>query len=426
MISGNLPSWPITTLGLIFSYSILCRFLRFRRMRRKHAQYPYATRESYAKMTADDAFEIAKYCFTLEFPFTTEKAAQFALFRSAITFVATCLYNDITYGIPSISKLLCETQQLSEPVHASKRYADTVILINEFILHPPTSDRAISAISRMNYLHSVYQKAGKISNDDMLYTLSLFILETYRFIKLYEWRCLTPMEVCAIGTHWKNIGDAMGISFAPLDSGPSNFSDGLMFTYELRRWAESYEREYMVPSNWNHKLANETVAILIYNIPGFLKAPAKKVVAALMDERLRKAMMFPEPPRSYVAAVHALIAVRSFFLRNFALPRPYFLRFTALSEQPDKETGRYHRLFYETEPWYIPETLYTRYSPSAWLRWIAGRPIPGGQKYKPEGYHMHEIGPSKMEGKGMEAYEEGKERLLKQGRGKCPFAFAGA
>lgn len=49
----------------------------------------------------------------------------------------------------------------------------------------------------MNYLHSRYQKAGKISNDDMLYTLSLFVLEVERWVGLYEWRSLTPLEICA-------------------------------------------------------------------------------------------------------------------------------------------------------------------------------------------------------------------------------------
>lgn len=52
--------------------------------------------------------------------------------------------------------------------------------------------------ARMNYLHSLYQRSGKISNDDMLYTLSLFILEVERWIRLYEWRKLTDMELCAL------------------------------------------------------------------------------------------------------------------------------------------------------------------------------------------------------------------------------------
>jgi hypothetical protein len=83
----------------------------------------------------------------------------------------------------------------------------------------------------------------------------------------------------------------MGISFTPLASGPSDFRDGLQFTEELQEWSEAYEREFMVPDKWNNKLADETVAILVYNLPEWLKGFAHKVVATLMDERLRKAMM---------------------------------------------------------------------------------------------------------------------------------------
>jgi len=50
----------------------------------------------------------------------------------------------------------------------------------------------------MNYLHGMHQKAGTISNDDLLYTLALFVLEVDKWIGLYEWRPLTPMEICAL------------------------------------------------------------------------------------------------------------------------------------------------------------------------------------------------------------------------------------
>lgn len=103
-----------------------------------------------------------------------------------------------TYGIPTISKLLCETQQLGKVEYAGRRFADTSILITEFLGHSPTSERANSAIARMNYLHARYQKANKISNDDLLYTLSLFVMEVEKWIRLYEWRVLTPMEICAL------------------------------------------------------------------------------------------------------------------------------------------------------------------------------------------------------------------------------------
>lgn len=45
---------------------------------------------------------------------------------------------------------------------------------------------------------SKYQKAGKISNEDMIYTLALFALEPARWIKRYEWRELTDLEYCSL------------------------------------------------------------------------------------------------------------------------------------------------------------------------------------------------------------------------------------
>jgi hypothetical protein len=165
-------------------YVALCRGLRYLRRDCKHAQYPYKTRQDFAKMTAEDAWAIHKYIISLEFPFISEKALQFALFR--------------TYGIPSISKLLVETKQFSDVKLAPKRYVDTTVLIGEFLANAPSSDRANSAIARMNYLHNMYRRAGKISNNDMLYTLSLFVLEIERWIRMYEWRTLTPMEICSM------------------------------------------------------------------------------------------------------------------------------------------------------------------------------------------------------------------------------------
>lgn len=75
-------------------------------MNRKHAQYPYKDRASFAKMTMADAQDIQWYLYQVEFPFTTQKALEFALFR--------------TYGIPTVSKLLVQTKQLSDKKNAPK------------------------------------------------------------------------------------------------------------------------------------------------------------------------------------------------------------------------------------------------------------------------------------------------------------------
>ena len=58
----------------------------------------------------------------------------------------------------------------------------TSVLIREFVSFPPTSERSIKAISRMNYIHGGYQVSGKISHDDLLYTLSVFMTEPVRWV----------------------------------------------------------------------------------------------------------------------------------------------------------------------------------------------------------------------------------------------------
>lgn len=91
------------------------------------------------------------------------------------------------------------------------------------MLNEPTSKRTIDGIAHMNYLHSGYRKAGKITDANMLYTLSLFALEPIRWTRRFEWRALTDMETCAIGTVWKDMGDAMEIPYTALKSGATGF-----------------------------------------------------------------------------------------------------------------------------------------------------------------------------------------------------------
>ncbi|KAL9600149.1 MAG: hypothetical protein Q9219_003405 [cf. Caloplaca sp. 3 TL-2023] len=273
-MSKNWSQWFILVLIL---YPLCAAFLRHRRLRTTLKIFPYTTRQSFARMTDDDAFEIQINLAQLEFPFTFLKAMQFALFR--------------TYGIPSISQLLVATSQFSDIATASKRYADTAVLIREFTSQKPTEPRTLEAIARMNYIHSLYQKTGAIRDDDMLFTLSLFALEPIRWIERYEWRELHDFEQCALGVFWKSIGDAMGISYQKLRSAQDGWSDGLHWLKDMAEWSERYEEANMLPHPKNMQTATETVAILLWGVPRWLKPFGERTVSALMDDRLRAAMM---------------------------------------------------------------------------------------------------------------------------------------
>jgi hypothetical protein len=301
-----------------------------------------------------------------------------------------------------------------------QRLTDTAVLIAEFLGSPPDSERANQAIARMNYLHSLYQASGQILNEDLLYTLSLFAVEPARWVKEFEWRELTPMETCAVGTFWKSVGDAMGISYKDLPSYNKGWRDGLDWLDEVRVWALMYEQKEMVPTKDSHQTAVETTKMLLYDVPKIFHPFGENVVSALMDDRLRSAMMYPAPPSWISSLVFNGLYYRKLLIRYLFLPRPYSMRMRVISEDKNKN-GKFNVLYYEVEPWYFPDSFYYRWiSPQTWRKWIQGLPIPG-PKYKPEGYDIPNVGPRHLEGKGSTEMGVNKDRLLGNGRGGCPF-----
>lgn len=156
----------------------------------------------------------------------------------------------------------------------------------------PTSARAYASLARTRFLHSGYRASGKILEDDMLYTLALFALQPIKFIDKFEWRKLSDLERCAIGTFWKSIGDALEISYAPLPSGESGFVDGIQWLEEIEAWSEEYEERCMVPDVKNRETADQTTAVLLYMLPKALHPIGLQFVSFMMDDRLRKAMLY--------------------------------------------------------------------------------------------------------------------------------------
>ncbi len=165
------------------------------------------------------------------------------------------------------------------------------MIITEVVLNKPSSDRTLDGIARMNYLHGIYRGAGKISDADMLYTLSLFALEPLRWTDRYEWRKLTEVERCATGTFWKDLGDAMEIPYRELRSFETGWQDGLHWLEELEEWSRGYQDAQMKPAASNKELSERTLDIALFNLPPFLRHSGMQFVAALLEPQLRTAMM---------------------------------------------------------------------------------------------------------------------------------------
>lgn len=131
---------------------------------------------------------------------------------------------------------------------------------------------------------------------------------------------------------------------------------------------------------------------------------------------------YEKPPSIYLFLVSTVFTVRKYFLRYLCLPRPHFMRVHNITDQPSPD-GTYHMKVWETVPWYIQPTVWNRYSLQSWTSWLMGLPIPGdeGDRYWPQGYKIHELGPDFMRGKGADYAKESRPKIAAERMKGCPF-----
>ncbi|KAI0400119.1 hypothetical protein F4802DRAFT_586575 [Xylaria palmicola] len=403
-----LASWRGCAAAAVLGYVALCRALRYRgerRLRRRLGFPEGCGREPLARMTNEQAQQIIRYLSFTEFPQFHLLALEFGLFK--------------TYAIESISRLLVATSNLSDPVKSLKRYEDTSLLISELV-NPPNSERTIQALARINFLHSKYQKEGTITNPDLLYTLSVFVVEPPRFARLYEWRPMNEVEYCAYGVFWKAVGDAMGIEYKGLLA-HDTWRDGIEWADDITAWAKRYEVDVMKPSVIANKPARTLIPMMTYWLPWFAKPFGEQVVCVLMGDRVREAFMLPEPGLVAAAIVYPLILLRRLCLRHLALPRLFEVKRVG---DADPGTGRMHmNMPYGNYPFYVKPTLWRRWGPAAWAVWLYGGAVPGDDpaQFMPQGYLWTDLGPRNRMGLGAEEMEAEVRRMKASDRRGCPF-----
>jgi hypothetical protein len=350
--------WQIL-LSSALIYLSLVQLLRFRalhKVQRKYASYisaPYS-------MPYNTAHEILKLGLLNDFPFVHAFATQWALVK--------------TYGIASGTPLLAQTGRLTSEAQVGRRAEDTAVMIGEFLVGSQDSERGLKAISKMNWLHARY--GSRITKPEMMYTLSVFVLEPIRWVKMYEWREMTELEEVALFVYWKEIGNRMGIP---------NIPDTVQ---GLRNWAEEYEKTDMYFVEENKMCADATVNLLLRDVPEPLRGLAKKMAMSFMEEKVRRAVGAEDPPIWAERAVSTLFWVRAFMIRHLFLPR-------WKPVDPLAKPGRDGRLrrepnMFAFEPWYVKDTLWSRFM--VWLN-SKGR-LRAGKQWDSQGYLPEEIGPA--------------------------------
>lgn len=210
-----------------------------------------------------DFVRIYRDLTTLEFPWDFNQALSFALFR--------------TYAVPSIGALLHRTAEFEN--RTQKRYDDTALLLEVPLTTGFDDDRGRAAIRRINQMHRSYD----ISNDDMLYVLSTFVVVPQRWIDRYGWRKLTAAELRASVLYYRTLGKHMAIKGIP--------EDYLGFA----KLMDDYERDHFAYDGGARKVADATKALLASFYPRPL-APAIDVFSrAIMDEPLLAAFRYDRP-----------------------------------------------------------------------------------------------------------------------------------
>jgi len=145
----------------------------------------------------DDCEKIYFHLACHEFPWECYHGINFALFRG--------------FASPSIASIFAGTSNFQN--FTEKRLNDTNIIMHSWINYGIDSSQGRESMAHLIQIHNVFKKS--ISNQDFVYMLCSFMVDTMRFIEVFGWRKLTNLEKEAIYFFWHKIGQRMNIKEIP-------------------------------------------------------------------------------------------------------------------------------------------------------------------------------------------------------------------
>ncbi|MEU2376794.1 oxygenase MpaB family protein [Streptomyces misionensis] len=242
-----------------------------------------------------DAQEIYRLSTAYEFPWDYTRALELALYR--------------TYAVPSIGRLLAQTAELTE--RTQKRYDDTALLLDTVVEHGFAAEQGRAAIRRINQMHRSYD----ISDDDMRYVLSTFVVVPRRWIDTYGWRRLSHHEIVATTEYYRTLGRHMGIPDLPK-------------TYEeFETLLDTYEEANFGWDEGARRVSDATLRLMSSWYPRPLAPLLRTGVLALLDEPLLRAFRYEKPGAATVALVRRVVRARGRVVRLLPPRRaPHFAR----------------------------------------------------------------------------------------------------
>ncbi|GAB2771243.1 oxygenase MpaB family protein [Nocardioides salsibiostraticola] len=226
-----------------------------------------------------DYVEIYRNLSTYDFPWDFNQSLSLALFR--------------TYAVPSVGRLLDETGQFT--TDCQKRYDDTGLLLEAPLVHGFDSETGRAGIRRINQMHRMYD----ISNDDLRYVLSTFVVVPKRWLDDFGWRALTTGELRATVNYFRELGRHMGIT-------------GIPETYTaFESLMDDYEAEHFAYDEGARRVADSTLGLMVSFYPSAAAGVVEKFSQALMDPALLAAFRYDEPGEPMRRAARLALRTRA-------------------------------------------------------------------------------------------------------------------
>lgn len=242
----------------------------------------------------NDWAEIYRLHAAEAFPFDLFRSLELALFR--------------TYCVPSVGLLLDQTQEFEQ--RTQKRYDDTVLLLATAFERGLASPAGRAAVKQVNRIHQRFD----ISNEDMRYVLSTFVVIPIRWLDRYGWRPLHEHERVATNRYYYELGTLMGIKDIPK-------------TWQaMSALMDDYEREHLAYSDASRHVGIATRELFVRWFPHVPASLIRTSVHALLDEPTRAAMGLPAAPSLVRRAVDLGLLLRG---KAMALVPPRGTPFTA-------------------------------------------------------------------------------------------------
>ncbi|KAI8918931.1 hypothetical protein BC831DRAFT_515910 [Entophlyctis helioformis] len=197
------------------------------------------------------------------------------------------------------------------------------LLLREMTERPLTSERAMDAVRRANHLRAVYG----VANKEMVYLLTLLMVEPMRLIKAHGFRPLLEREAQVHYMFLSQLAERMGLTDVPATLG------------DAETYLEDYEAKYMKPAPTNKPAADATIGAILSTYTGVSRPLLRQYIYALCSPRQRAALAMPDP--SPLASRLLQLTFRSLAFASMYLLAPRFQtnhRTAALPVPADSKT----------------------------------------------------------------------------------------